>query len=246
MRRKQVQKPVALPPAPFVFSNPFRFGGTKALAALKVGNGYLCLEFQLGEVHLDEDGQTRTGLVVLFAAKAKEFESKRYIRTDDEVPEFVEALKAQAMTRGATLEAIQLLGELAPLTNEEEAVMAAEKLTRKPAKADKEALKNAAKEAPVGGKKAKAAKPEAAEEAAPKKRGNAEALAAAREAKAAAGPDKRKITIADKKNPFRDGSNRAEAWGKITRAKTVQDYLDNGGPSKYVKRWADEGKITLA
>jgi hypothetical protein len=93
--------------------------------------------------------------------------------------------------------------------------------------------------APVGkGGKAAASKPG--------RKGNAEALAKARAARAEnAGPDTRKIKILNKENPYRENSGRAAAFNALKGAKTVEDYKSAGGKTKYLSRWAEEGRISL-
>ena len=85
-----------------------------------------------------------------------------------------------------------------------------------------------------------------AEKAASKSKGNPDALKKAREARAEAGPDVRKITITNKENPYREGSNRAASFNALKGAKTVEDYKTAGGKTKYLSRWVDEGRITLS
>lgn len=136
-------------------------------------------------------------------------------------------IRAQALDGGATPEAIKLLGAIKPFTEEEIEVMTAKLAKKKdPApKADKKADKKAT-------------------EAKAKPKGNPEALKKAREAREA-GPDTRKITVVEKKNPYREGSNRAASWDALKGAKTAQDYKDAGGKAKYLSRWAEEGLIKL-
>lgn len=142
-------------------------------------------------------------------------------------------LKSQALRGGATPDAIRLLDEALGLTKKEKEDMA------KAAKTAKLAKKSDTP-APVG-KGGKAA--EAAEGT--KRRGNPEALKKAREARAEAGPDIRKIKIVNKENPYRADSNRAASFDALKGAKTVEDYKNAGGKTKYLSRWAEEGRITL-
>lgn len=158
-------------------------------------------------------------------------------------------LKRLAMDYGATPEAIRLLGTLVSLSKQEEATMA-EKLKAKGGKAadtkastkgDAEALKGAAKTAPV-------AKGKKVETEAPKKRGgNPEALAKAREAGGAAREErnKQKITVLDKNHGARDGSNRANMLNIVLRSKTVGAALEAGAGWLDVKFAADKGFIEL-
>lgn len=95
----------------------------------------------------------------------------RLIISDRDPNELALKFKKHALKWGATPEAIRLLGIVTPLTEEEESTMA--KLARK------EELKEAAKAAPVGGKRAAAS-------AAPKTNGGAEKLREAAEGKRAA------------------------------------------------------------
>lgn len=231
-RRRQA---VEAPPPPFVLLKAYSFGPPEpCVAALEVGDGYLCLEHLVG-----------LGYLTVFSVKKAELGGLQYKRTDLDAGQRLAELKAKALISGATLEAIQLLGALMPLKREEELQMAeaGTKLSRKGA--DKEGLKAAAKTAPVGGKKEpKAPKTEGG------RKGNPDALAKARAARAEnTGPDKRKIAVKEelkKGNPFRDETGRSAAFEKMKRAKTVQDYLDAGGPAKYVKKFADMGHITVS
>lgn len=145
-------------------------------------------------------------------------------------------LKNRALMGGATPDAIRLLKMVTEVTKKEEAEMAAkEKLAKKTAKTSTEADAGAA---PVGkgGKAGATAK---------KSKGNPEALKKAREARAAAGPDTRKIKILNKENPYRAESNRAASFDALKGAKTVEDYVAAGGKTKYLSRWASEGRISL-
>ena len=100
---------------PFVANNTVRsIGEQRALlvAVLEVGDGYLCVEYQIG-----------LRQVVLCAVKKNHF-PHFFNRTEDNLSEVTADFKSKAIERGATLEAIQLLAELTPLTAEEEAEMA--------------------------------------------------------------------------------------------------------------------------
>lgn len=130
------------------------------------------------------------------------------------------AYRQMALQRGATPEAIRLLHEnYLPFKNKEVDDMA-KKISKKDGKAP--AKKAATKKADT--KKAATKKKEAA----------------------SSEPDTRKITALAKENPFREGSARAEAYDLMKSSKTVQDYKDAGGPTKYINRWAGEGHIKLA
>lgn len=144
-------------------------------------------------------------------------------------------LKIQALNVGATPDAIRLFKKVMKITAKEESEMAAkEKLAKKTAKTKTDADAGAA---PVGGGgKAATAK---------KSKGNPEALKKAREARAEAGPDVRKIKILNKENPYRAESNRAASFDALKGAKTVEDYVAAGGKTKYLSRWASEGRISL-
>jgi len=100
---------------PFVAINTARsVGGQRALlvAVLAVGDGYLCIEYQLGIQQ-----------VVLCAVKQSQF-PHFFNKTQDDLSEVTADLKSKALERNATQEAILLLGQLTPLTLEEEAEMA--------------------------------------------------------------------------------------------------------------------------
>lgn len=222
MRRRQANSLAV----PFGLLNPFRVGAGPrpvSVAVVEVGDGYLCVEYQMGIAQ-----------VVLFRVKKDEI-GWRYTLLAEPLEPIVEELKSRALSKCATLEAIQLLGQLTPLTKAEEVEMS--KLTKKTG--DKAALKDAAKKTPVGGKKAVAP-------AAPaKRRGNPEALAAARAAKNT-GPDNRKITVVKKDHGARAGSKRADLLESIFKAKTVQAAVDAGVSKSDVSWAAREGYISLA
>lgn len=175
---------------PFVGINTVRgIAGQRALfvAVLEVGAGYLCIEHQIG---IDQ--------VVVCVAKKENF-PRFYAVVSDPLAEVVSDLKVKATERSATLEAIQLLGTLTPLTSKEETTMANPKLAKK--------------EAP-------AAKAPAAKKAA----GNGEALAAARAARASKN-DAQKIKVLAKANPYREGTKAANTFDlfKEYNGKTVGD-----------------------
>lgn len=223
MRRRQTLN------VPFVLNNPYRVGIPRSVsvAALELGDGYFCVEYQLGVEQ-----------VVLFSVRREEVGS-RYSLLDEPVAAHVALLKRQALDHGATPEAIRLLGRITPLTKQEEATMAENKKLAK--KGDAEGLKAAAKAAPVA--------PKAEKAAAPKAKGNAEALAKARADK---GPDNRKIAINPdhkKGNPYRDGTKAHATFEHMKTCKTVQDFKDgltsdhDGGYLRYASR---DGYITLS
>jgi hypothetical protein len=151
-------------------------------------------------------------------------------------------LRDAALKGGATPDAIRLLEMVTPkFTNKEKTDMA------KKATSAKLARKNTTADAggePVGGGGAVATASKAKGKGAARK-GNPEALKKAREAKAAAGPDTRKIRIINKENPYRENSNRAASFNALKGAKTVEDYVAAGGKTKYLSRWASEGRISL-
>lgn len=149
----------------------------------------------------------------------------------------VQWLKNWALKNGATPDAIRLLKLVTDVTAKDEKEMSmAEKATKAKA-SNKVAKKAKGADAPVGGG-GKAAKANG--------KGNAEALAKARAARAEnAGPDTRKIKIVNKENPYREGSNRAASFAALKGAKTVEDYKSAGGKTKYLSRWAEEGRIEL-
>lgn len=96
--------------------------------------------------------------------------SARYAISEKDPSAIAFKFKERALLYGATPEAIRLIGLLCPLSQEELNTMSDKKLA--PKKGDAEALKSAAKKAPVGGKAEKV----------PARKGNPEALAKAREA----------------------------------------------------------------
>lgn len=80
----------------------------------------------------------------------------QYSRAEDiPLQSFIQRLKTTMLTHGASPEAVRLIGELSPFTKKEYDIMA-EKLKAK-ATGDKAGLKEAAKTAPVAGKKGAAA-----------------------------------------------------------------------------------------
>lgn len=196
------------PFSPFVLSKISSFGPPDiCVAGLEVNDSYFCLEYRLGESQ-----------VVVFAAKKQHFS---WTRVDVALKPELERLKSKALQYGATLEAVQLLGALMPLTREEEACMADQKLARKAA--DTEGLKAAAKKTSV---KATAPKPEpkaAAPKAEPAKRkGNPEALAKAREARNGP-PVNRVYKVLNKTNGGREGSWTNAMLGHILGAKSTDE-----------------------
>lgn len=128
------------------------------------------------------------------------------VSTKDPV-ELALSYKRQALTHGATPEAIRLIGLLCPLTREEEETMSDKKLA--PKKGDKEALKGAAKAAPVGGKKS----------AEPKQKGNVEALAKAREA----GDAKREAFLGEKLTVLVKPKDTTLRGGRLAKLQFVAD-----------------------
>lgn len=141
-------------------------------------------------------------------------------RPETSVQDLISHIRGKMLEGGATPEAVLLIHNLAPFNAKELNIMA-EKLAKKGAapKADKAATKS---------------------------KGNPDALKKAREARAEAGPDVRKITITNKENPYREGSNRAASFNALKGAKTVEDYKTAGGKTKYLSRWVEEGRITLS
>lgn len=176
---------------PFVGYNPFRVGAGPApnfVVALEAGDGYLCAEYQLG---LDQ--------VVSFAAKKDDFPG-RYAKLNDEPVKLAKTLVGMALERGATLEAIQLLGTLVPLSRQQETTMAQANAKLSRNAADKEGLKNAAKKTPVAKETARGAVKKGGG-------GNSEALAKAREARtAAANVNRTYKVVAKKENGGREGT----------------------------------------
>lgn len=123
------------PDLPFLGSHPYRaICGLKAplfVAVLEVGDGYLCIEYQMG---IDQ--------VILFAA-AKELFSWQYRRLEDDPTEEIQRLKARSMSGGITPEARLLLATLIPYTQEElNMAQANAKLAKKTAEAAAPAEKN--------------------------------------------------------------------------------------------------------
>lgn len=127
-------------------------------------------------------------------------------------------LRSQALTGGATPEAIRLLEKATSAFSNKEKTAMAEKLKTKtaPKKGNAKALKEAATAAPVGGEKT-----------APKRKGNADALAKARAAK---GPDTRKIVALKKPKEIeaRAGSFRHQMLTDLLSSKTVDDFKGKG------------------
>lgn len=117
MRRKN-SLPIPIERAydvPFVANNSVRsaVGGSALLVAvLEVGDGFLCIEWQLGMQRVE-----------LTAVKRSQF-PHFFNLTQDDLSDVVTDLKSKALNHFATLGAIQLLAELTPLTREEEIEMA--------------------------------------------------------------------------------------------------------------------------
>jgi len=121
-------------------------------------------------------------------------------------------LRSQALTGGATPEAIRLLEKATSAFSNKEKTAMAEKLKAKATRPNKAALKAAAASTPVAG-----------DRATPKKRGNPEALKKAREAK---GPDTRKIKALIKAKDInaRAGSFRHQMLSDLLASKTVDEF----------------------
>lgn len=168
----------------------------------------------------------------------------------------ISRIKRSMLEHGAVAEAVVLIGEISPFKPEELKIMA-EKLKAKggaapkttgkaPKKGDAEALKAAAKDTPVGGKKAKGAAPAEA----PKRKGNIEALNKAREARSgdteAYKKQKIKVLVKAKDSGLRADSDRQRKLEFVQRFKTVGEALggeyttgktiDRGAISGMVKR----------
>lgn len=208
---------------PFVGHNSFRQGAGPPpvfVVVAQVGDGYFCVEYQLG-----------VGQVVAFSVKWDQFPG-RYRKLEDAVAPQVKSLVDLAKKHGATLEAIQLLGVLTPLTKEDETTMAQAKLSK--ASGDKAGLKDAAKKAPVGGAKAKGA-------------GNTAALTAAREQKASAN-DAKKIKVLKKENPYREGTKAAATYELLRGCATVADAKAKATSDHdlgYIRYASRDGHISL-
>lgn len=171
----------------------------------------------------------------------------RYIVAECDLKREVATYKDLALRYGATPEAVRLLGLLCPVSKQEEATMAEKLKAKSPKAADKEALKAAAKEAPVGGKKATAKADAAPAEKPANRKGNPEALAKAREAR---GKDmeaerKKKITLVEKNNPKREGSRAFEIYAKYKTCKTVGQFLDAGGTMADIRYDSQKGFIQV-
>lgn len=172
----------------------------------------------------------------------------RYVVAESNLVHEAARLRDRALRYGATPEAIRLLGLICPVKDKEAEEMA-EKLKSKggaaakssakaPTKGDAEALKGAAKAAPVASGKGKAT--EAVER--PKKPGNPAALEKAR---AARGENmeierKKKLTLLEKNNPKRSGSRAFDIYGLYKTCKTVGAFLDAGGTMSDIRY--DSGK----
>lgn len=232
---KKVSETVAVPKGwpepPFMMVDTASIAGTKLLILARSALAWVGVEYSPYDYVRDivvHDRHASRG-----ATKGKRFHPWEYntnlVTGEKRVyEEHIRSLRLLSLRDGATPEAIRLLDGIQPFTRKEVEDMAG-KLSKKT-----EAPK---KEAP-----AKAAK---AEKSASGRKGNPEALAKARAARAEAGPDTRKITIVEKTNPYREGSNRAASFDALKGAKTAQDYKDAGGKAKYLSRWAEEGLIKL-
>lgn len=237
MGKKQseiVAVPKGWPAPPFMMNDTASVAGTKLLVLARTALAWLAVEYSpydyVREVVI-HDRHTSRGM-----ARGKRFhpwEHNNDLVTGKKrtYEEHSAALRKLALRDGATPEAIRLLDGLKPFTQKEVEDMAS-KLSKKTEAPKKEA------KAPKTDKKA--------DKGETKRKGNPEALAKARAARAEAGPDTRKITILKKENPYREGSNRAAAFDALKGAKTVEDYIGNGGKKKYLSRWAEDGIIKLA
>lgn len=110
MPRRSIKPILTELKAPFVGLNTVRgIGGQRALfiAVLEVGDGFFCVEYQLGITQ-----------VVTFIAEKDNF-PRFYAVAPEALDEIAVALKARAIEFGATPEAIQLLGQVVALTKEE-------------------------------------------------------------------------------------------------------------------------------
>lgn len=211
MRRRSKFEPV-------VFCDPFAMIGQRKIAVELAGDGTIsCLEWFAGDYCVRNFSIEEPSLGI------------RHVPIDAPVAGQAASLKISALEHGATSEAIRLLGLICPLTKQEEAVMADKLKTKGSLKAgDKEALKGAAKDAPVGKKPRTAPEPKAEKAEASKKRGNPEALAKARETRKDKGPDNRKIKalIKAKDIKAREGSYRREMVEALLSSKTVQEFYE--------------------
>lgn len=176
----------------------------------------------------------------------------RFVKAQSDPIREAANFKQLALRYGATPEAIRLLGLLAPVSREEELSMA-EKLKAKggaaakgkaPTGGDAEALKTAAKSAPVAKKVAAKAEPEVKGN----RKGNVAALDKAREVRAAgtAERDKQKIKVLNKDHGAREGTNRANQLNIVLRAKTVGAAIEAGATWVDVKFAVSKGLIELA
>ena len=57
--------------------------------------------------------------------------------------------------------------------------------------------------------------------------------------------DTRKIKIAIKENPHREGTSRYTAFEAVKVSKTVADYAATGSKPKYLDRWRKSGHIEV-
>lgn len=238
-KSETVAVPKGWPHPPFMMVDTASVSGTKLLILARSALAWIGVEYcpydYVRDVVVHDRHTSRGG------AKGKRFhpwEHNTNLETGvvRDWDQHLSALAALAKRDGATPEAIRLLDGVVPFTQKDVEDMAG-KLSKK----TEAAPKAAAEKAP------KAAKGKAAETGAeaPKKKGNPEALAKARAARAEAGPDVRKISIVNKTNPYREGSNRAASYDALKGAKTVDDYVTAGGKKKYISRWVEEGHITV-
>lgn len=176
--------------------------------------------------------------------------SARYIIAESNLTHEAARLRDRALRYGATPEAIRLLGLICPVKKKEADEMA-EKLKSKgsaaakstakaPTKGDAEALKSAAKGAPVAkGKPAPAEKP--------KKTGNPAALEKARAARGAnmEVERKKKLVLLEKSNPKRAETRAFNIYGLYKTSKTVGDFLDAGGTMSDIRYDSEKGFIKV-
>lgn len=175
MRKRKLAEP-PIPQAPFALLKVYSFGPPElCVAALELGDAYFILERLVGHNHL-----------AMSLMKKAEFGGIQFKSTDQPVAEVLAAMKDKALQTGATLEAIQLLKGLVPLSKDEEDTMAqaGTKLSRK-----------AQKEEAAPEPKAKSGR-----------KGNPEALAKARAARGSDEAKNKPYKVLAKENPAREGS----------------------------------------
>lgn len=216
-----IEEDAALPWAePYLVRDPYSMVGTQWLVLGPVFMGVRCV---------GANGGYFPGVSVKVIDRViQDWQLRNYPRVGEErsLQDIISGIKKSMLDHGASSLAVEWIGALSPFTQKELNTMAEKLKTKNTGVTDSAPAK--AVKAPKVAKPAKA----------PKETGE--------RTRAPAVEDTRKIKLVSKKNPYREGSNRAAAFNALKNAKTVADYKAAGGKPKYIARWAEEGVIELA